>query len=167
MKHLYFMRHGEAELNVQRRYAGHIDTPLTERGRQQAMQAAQGTHPHEFELLVSSPLNRAYETAKIVAEAIGYPPEEIVTHELFMERSWGKLEGEPYQDDALVGPEHGAEPESALDERARAALDYLRTLDAEVILLIGHGSFSASLRRVIDPTADTSELPNAHIVQLL
>src|SRR5581483_5723923 len=78
MKKLYFIRHGESVSNVERWHAGRIDTPLTERGRQQAREAGKKAKAQKlhFDLIVSSPLSRALETARIIAKEIGYPEKQ-------------------------------------------------------------------------------------------
>jgi broad specificity phosphatase PhoE len=167
MKHLYFCRHGESEANLQRIFAGILDSPLTPRGCEQARLA--GLHADELglDLIVSSPLIRALETARIIATEANYPLDKIITDELFVERSWGSLEGQSYDaiDDPATHPD--AEPETAYAERVRAAYDYLQQLEADTILLVGHGSFSGELRGIIDPAGDHQELPNAQIIKLI
>ncbi|HUB93770.1 MAG TPA: histidine phosphatase family protein [Verrucomicrobiae bacterium] len=170
MKRLYFVRHGESVLNQHRLYAGQINTPLTEQGRQQAHMAGYKT-TITFDLIVSSPLIRAWETAQIIAREIGYPPERILTNSLFMERSLGSLEGRPWdeasEDEALF-PD--IESEAALLTRAAAGLAYLRTLEADTILLASHGSLAKALRASLDSRdtiRDYTEPPNAQIVQLI
>jgi broad specificity phosphatase PhoE len=74
---LYFARHGETEANRQGRFSGKKDTPLTTRGRAQALRLAEilmrevGPRPALF--FVSSPLRRAEITMEIVRESLGLP----------------------------------------------------------------------------------------------
>lgn len=168
MKHLYFVRHGESELNLQRIYAGQTDTPLTDRGRSQAKIAGDQAKAIDIDLIISSPLSRALETAQIIAKEIGYPVERIATNPLFIERSLGSLEGHPWDE---VGEDESLFPDIETEEqlliRAQAGLNYLRSLSDESILLVGHGSFSRSLRAALDPTHDYDEPPNAEIIQLV
>ena len=66
---LLFIRHGETEWNVARRYQGHLDSPLTERGIAQAHAIARRlAELPEFDSapLVASPLGRARQTAEII-----------------------------------------------------------------------------------------------------
>ena len=74
---LYFARHGETVANVERRFQGRNDTPLTEHGRMQARILAAvlaellaGQPRPRF---VSSPLPRARKTMELVLEALGLP----------------------------------------------------------------------------------------------
>jgi len=165
MKRLYVCRHGESKLNALGRYAGQIDTPLTSLGRQQARLAGQQARTLKLDHIVASPLIRAVETAQIIAHEVGYPANRITTDVLFLERGLGELEGKSQKnnpDDPGLYP--GIEPETVLDNRAANALDYLRGLEADTVLLVSHGTFLMALSRVLSDTL-SEELPNAFIVE--
>lgn len=168
MQHLYFVRHGESELNLRRIYAGQTDTPLTDRGRAQAKAAGDQAKTIKIDVIVSSSLNRAHETAQIIAKEIGYPVERILSNPQFIERSLGSLEGHSWDE---VGEDESLFPDIETEEqlliRARAGLEFLRTLEEDNILLVGHGSFSRALRTAIDPSKTYDEPPNAEIVKLI
>ena len=75
---LHFARHGETIANVERRFQGGNDTPLTQRGREQARILAAilagslaGQATPQF---VASPLPRARTTMEIILDALGLPP---------------------------------------------------------------------------------------------
>src|SRR6185312_12907059 len=80
---LYFARHGQTEANLQKRFSGQKDTPLTELGRAQAaavghilkgeIGAAQGWR------FVSSPLARAQTTMRIARRTMGLDPDDFTT----------------------------------------------------------------------------------------
>lgn len=78
---ILLLRHGETRWNVERRFQGRKDSPLTERGRRQAAAMAGLVRdlvtrdPHPGWRLVSSPLGRAHDTARTVADAVGLPVE--------------------------------------------------------------------------------------------
>lgn len=168
MKHLYFVRHGESVRNVQHIFAGQFDTLLTDHGREEAeIAGGRAKHIH-IDLIVSSPLSRALETAQIIARAVGYPAEKILVDEAFKERSLGTLEGKSWDEYAEeADATNGAETDDELLVRARKGLEFLRSLPAENVLLVGHGSFSKALRTAIDPSHGYDEPENAQIVQLL
>src|SRR4051794_38680024 len=67
MKHIYLIRHGETDWNVQERFQGHTDIPLNENGRSQARQLIAVCRHHKIEAILSSDLSRALETAQIIA----------------------------------------------------------------------------------------------------
>jgi broad specificity phosphatase PhoE len=64
-------RHGESDWNRAMRWQGHADRPLTERGRAQARELAERLVATELDAIYSSDLQRARETAEIVANARG------------------------------------------------------------------------------------------------
>lgn len=72
-----FLRHGESVGNAERRFQGHADFPLTERGRLQARALAERWQAEgvAFDRAFSSPLLRARETAEIVCAALDVPLE--------------------------------------------------------------------------------------------
>jgi broad specificity phosphatase PhoE len=74
----YFMRHGESEGNRDGVIQGRTPSRLTEVGREQARQAGSWFRGRSIDLLLTSPLTRASETAAIVADAAGTTAPEIV-----------------------------------------------------------------------------------------
>jgi len=84
------LRHGQTPLSVQKRYAGRSDVPLTETGVLQAAAAAKRLASAGIGVIVTSPLLRATQTAREVAEVIGAP---VVTDEGFRETDFGAWEG--------------------------------------------------------------------------
>ena len=92
MHSIYFARHGETVWNVENKICGMTDSPLTEKGRQQARELGQkvkesGVHIDE---ILYSPLSRAADTAKAVAEATGLPAR---CEPRLREQCFGKYEG--------------------------------------------------------------------------
>lgn len=84
------VRHGLTELNRDKRVGGRVDVPLIEEGRKQAREARAAFEGIPFDVIVSSPLSRALETAGIVTGA-GF--DEIEIDEDCVERSFGEMEG--------------------------------------------------------------------------
>ncbi len=131
--------------------------PLTERGREQAHLAGQAAAGLQLDIIVSSPLIRALETAQIVAGEIGFDPVQIIVNEIFKERSLGNLESHTYdfgsEDDetnlSIETMEH-------LMQRACKGLELLASFDAENVLLVGHGSFGKALQTVLNPAKRTA-----------
>lgn len=66
---LYIIRHGETRLNVKGCLQGWIDEPLNQNGRDLALETGEGLKEIHFDLIITSPLQRARETAKLVTEA--------------------------------------------------------------------------------------------------
>jgi 2,3-bisphosphoglycerate-dependent phosphoglycerate mutase len=67
---LYAVRHGETEWNLMGRQQGHLDSPLTENGIRQAQFLAGGLIKRRIDILFSSDLGRAMQTAKIIADRL-------------------------------------------------------------------------------------------------
>jgi broad specificity phosphatase PhoE len=173
MKRLYFVRHGEAEMNAQGVFAGRTETPLTEKGREQARLAGEEAKALGIDLIISSPLSRAHDTAKIIAETIGYPVDKIELSDLLLERSFGSAEGQIWAPDFDMESVADCEPLHELQDRLEQFWQYVQTLPAENILVSSHGSAGRMFRHVCNPdipfhgTALAHHLPNAHIVQLV
>lgn len=90
MKHLYIFRHGETDWNVEKRSQGWIDIPLNNTGVKQAKDLAKVLEPIDLDIIISSPLSRSLDTAKIVAEPQNI---KIITHDDLRERNFGILGG--------------------------------------------------------------------------
>lgn len=65
MNELWLVRHGETEWSRTGQHTGRTDIPLTETGREQALVLREKLAGHEFALVLSSPLERARETARL------------------------------------------------------------------------------------------------------
>jgi broad specificity phosphatase PhoE len=86
------LRHGESVGNAEARWQGQADFPLTETGRDQACALADRWKKEglEFDLVISSPLTRARETAEIIARALRL---KIEFDPLWLERNNGEFSG--------------------------------------------------------------------------
>jgi broad specificity phosphatase PhoE len=88
---LRLVRHGESEWNVRSLIQGHNDTPrLTALGRQQAADCCETLRDTGIDLIISSDLQRARETAEIINGVLDV---ELISTPLLRERSFGELEG--------------------------------------------------------------------------
>lgn len=178
MKQLYFVRHGESELNRSNRWSGQTDTPLTPRGHEQAKAAGKkaALMGVQFDRIISSPLERAFTTAQHIAAAIDYPPAQIITNDLFKERSFGKLESTPHRlvTDLIYAlnessvDRYGSEPYINLQKRGTEALEFLMTQADDTILVVAHSSFGRALFRAAQPKKRRyTQFKNAQIVRFL
>ena len=157
MKQIYFVRHGESELNKAGKWAGTTNTPLTPKGRQQAKTAGQLAKQQglEFDLILSSPLERAHHTAQHIAAEVGYPNDKIILEPKLIERHYGELENKDHL--SIVGAKnlmderhiekYGAEKLDDLQKRADDILSYLNELPHKRILVVGHGASGRALWR--------------------
>ena len=87
---LLAIRHGETVWNAEQRFQGHGDSPLTELGRNQARALGQRLKKIDFDMLISSDLGRAQETASIISQFTGH---SITIDSRLRERNYGVLEG--------------------------------------------------------------------------
>lgn len=101
---LYFLRHGETDWNKERRMQGTIDIPLNEKGRRIAELTAKELSKIPFDLIISSPLSRAVETARIVTGHADIPLRIDVR---LRELSWGEWEGLTQDDLKQMGYKEG------------------------------------------------------------
>lgn len=90
MTRIYLTRHGETEWNKQRRFQGSKNSELTEKGILAAELLASRIEEVKLDLIVSSPLKRAFHTAEIVR---GNKKIDIIKHEGFKEINLGDFEG--------------------------------------------------------------------------
>lgn len=94
MGRLYLIRHGETEWNkVQRMQGCSYDIGLSDDGRRQAKSLAERLRNEKIDMIFSSTLSRAFETASIIAS---YHNLEVETSEAFKEINFGKWEGMYY-----------------------------------------------------------------------
>jgi broad specificity phosphatase PhoE len=156
------IRHGLTSLNRDRRVGGRIDVPLVEEGRRQAEEARERLRGMEFDVVVSSPLVRAIETARIVT---GWPLERIEIDERCTERSFGAMEGIDPAEVPVRFPHvkylhighiayslnpPGGESFDALHERAHRFLtDLLARHRGRRILVSSHQNFLQQLHGVL------------------
>ena len=87
---IYIFRHGETDWNVQRRFQGHTDIPLNENGRSQAKELGKVIKDLNLEVILSSDLSRAVETAKIATDGLNIP---IIKTKNLREAILGEPEG--------------------------------------------------------------------------
>ena len=95
MTRVILIRHCEAEGNVKQIFQGRTDAPITENGRQQLELLALRLRNTKIDVLYSSPLVRAYETAVAVNQYHNLP---ILQEQGLMELDGGEWEGVPWTD---------------------------------------------------------------------
>lgn len=172
MKTIYFVRHGQAQANIDRVFAGCLlDSPLTRKGLEQADLAAKALQGKTFDMIVSSPLQRANATAERIARRLGYSG-EIVLEPLLRERNFGAATGaswgSPIEEQIDNDTVDGLETVAQLAERTQQVLSWLRSLPGESILVVGHGTVEAMLQTIYlglphKTFRATKELGNAEV----
>ena len=96
---LYVIRHGETAWNKVRRLQGQTDIPLAEEGIRLAKETGIGMKDIPIDLVISSPLQRALQTADCITEGRNIP---ILTDERIQEISFGDWEGESLIDSTIL-----------------------------------------------------------------
>ena len=153
MTRFFLVRHGETEWNRLRKIQGISDIPLNDTGRSQAAALGDILSKHRFDLIVSSPLSRALETAQIVAKKLGMPAPLVIQD--LVERNYGEAEGSSGLElDTLypLGTEiPGREDRADVTKRVVRTLHDLAIRHPEAdILAVAHG---AVIRCVVDYAA--------------
>src|SRR3989339_1397072 len=93
--HLYLVRHGETEWNVQKIIQGHKDIPLNQKGEKQARRLAKKLVKIKFGVVFSSDLLRAKRTAEIV---VLEKKIAVKTTKTLRERHFGRFEGKSWKE---------------------------------------------------------------------
>ncbi|MGA8393629.1 MAG: histidine phosphatase family protein [Burkholderiaceae bacterium] len=146
------IRHGETAWNVDTRIQGQLDIPLNDTGRWQAERLARALAAHEpIDMVYTSDLLRAWETARAVSESTGAP---MVADEGLRERGFGVFQGKTFAEIEATLPEESLlwrkrdpfwapEGGESLTAMRRRVVETLHTLASrhtgEQIVLVAHG----------------------------
>ena len=93
MARLILLRHGESQWNLENRFTGWVDVPLSPRGIQEAKDAGEKLRSFTFDRAFTSVLARANETLRLVLEAIGQTAIPTEKDKALNERMYGELQG--------------------------------------------------------------------------
>lgn len=163
MATLALVRHGESTFNRDNLFTGHIDAPLTERGREEARAAAVKLKDLRFDRAYCSSLSRTVDSLEIILAALGQATVPVVRAPALDERRYGDLEGLNKAETERKFGEHqvrlwrrgydAAPPggESLKDTASRAVAylksDILPNISAgKTVLVVAHGN---SLRSIV------------------
>jgi broad specificity phosphatase PhoE len=148
---LYLVRHGESEANAAHIFAGQTDSPLTERGREQATVVAKALRPVHFDRIVTSTLSRTKDTAAEIAAGRGLTVEAF---DDLKEIDLGEAAGKPF-DEVRGLPNYDGEGFTqwpggeSLDEVVTRAMGVIDPLIAQspgkTICVVGHGGVTRIL----------------------
>jgi len=170
LRRLVLWRHGETDYNASGRMQGHVDSCLTETGWNQARFAVSVLAGFEPQIVVTSDLRRAMDTATVFTDVTGVP---LRVDERLRETYLGKWQGltaaevesewpggmYSWQTDPTWGPPGG---ETKIDVAARAA-DVVEEVDSQfddTVMLCAHGGLITAL------TGRLLELPEPNWMQL-
>ena len=93
MPQLVLLRHGESQWNLENRFTGWVDVPLSPKGEEEAREAGQKLQAFRFDCAFTSVLMRAQNTLRIVLEEIGQTGIPIKEDKALNERMYGELQG--------------------------------------------------------------------------
>jgi broad specificity phosphatase PhoE/ribonuclease HI len=147
---LLLLRHGQTALSVHRRYSGRGNPELTDLGRQQAQAAARYLGERGgIAAVVSSPLQRAYDTAAAAAKALGL---DVTVDDDLIETDFGAWEGLTFAEaaerdpalharwlsDTATEPPGGESFDAALERVCRARERIVATYRGATVLVVSH-----------------------------
>jgi 2,3-bisphosphoglycerate-dependent phosphoglycerate mutase len=176
---LVMVRHGQSQWNLENRFTGWVDIPLTAEGEAEAHHAGELLKGYHFDHGFTSALKRAQETLRIILETTGQTDLQIDRDQALNERHYGDLQGLNKDETAAkfgkeqvhiwrrsydVPPPNG---ESLKDTRARA-LPYFEAhikplvLAGKSILVVAHGNSLRSLVMVLDDISE-KDIPELNI----
>jgi phosphoserine phosphatase len=142
-------RHGQSDWNQEKRWQGHADRPLTERGREQAQALADRVAHIELDAVYSSDLQRARDTAAVVAESQGLELRQLPELREVDVGSWSGLTRAEAEDrfpegftrwrDGYPGWKDGETYEAMTDRALRAVDEIAAEHEGGRVLVVSHG----------------------------
>jgi len=163
---LILVRHGESEWNRAGRIQGQINSPLTDLGINQAKAIREylsGILLNQQLEIYTSPLDRALQTAEIIAQGIEYPSRKIIIEERLNDFNLGEISGTFGWDKvAEIFPEQaqlrlqdpmrfhpsGGESGAEFEARLRSLLEDLMD-DGTLKLMVSHGIVNKFIRGIL------------------
>ncbi len=160
---IYLIRHGETAWNLESRIQGREDIPLSPEGQRQSAACARGFSGVRLSAVLSSPLSRAADTAKLLSQTCGA---ELIIEPDLTERDFGSVSGQIVD---IFNPEKYASDLEPLDDVAARALAVLRRqgerLSGDFAAVSHGGTINAVLRAVSNGEIGSGKtrLLNAHV----
>lgn len=161
MTQIGFIRHGITDWNIEKRAQGQTDIPLNETGRKQAKALANRLQHEHWDVMYSSDLSRAAETANIVAQALGLT---VHTDKRLREMSCGLLEGTTVEERIEKWGadwnqlQLGVESDDAIAQRGLSFIEYInQRYPNQKILIVSHGAYVGKTLKKLIPHVDTEE----------
>jgi len=141
---LYAARHGQTDWNLADRIQGRTDNPLNETGKAQALALAETMRGIKIDLIISSPMIRAVETAEAVAHVCSAP---IICEERLIEQHYGIYEGQHRFCDGFLSNKRqfafrypGGESMMMVARRVYSLLDEIKKEHStKTVMLVCHG----------------------------
>lgn len=148
------VRHGETDFNKNKIIQGRFDIPLNDLGKEQAKKTSKNFADINFDIIISSPLKRALETAHIIASQINYT-DDIIIEEAFIERNFGEADGKNvdlYVDDIFKDNVKGLEKEEEIKQRIFSGIDRVcKTYENKNIMVVCHSHSIKAMLASVNP----------------
>lgn len=93
MPKLILVRHGQSLWNLENRFTGWVDVPLTKQGEEEALRAGDKLKTIQFDVAYTSALTRAQRTCQLILEASGREYTPVIRDQALNERHYGDLQG--------------------------------------------------------------------------
>ncbi|MBF0813821.1 histidine phosphatase family protein [Staphylococcus sp. KG4-3] len=142
MTKICFIRHGETDWNIAGRLQGLTNTPLNEKGIEQAKACGQHLKESHWDVILTSPLSRAKTTAQWIQHYLNIP---LIENDAFIEVSFGDAEGLTPEERSAKFPSliyPNKEKEAVIKDRFLKGIDLVNnTYKDKNILIISHGAF--------------------------
>ncbi|MGE0607762.1 MAG: histidine phosphatase family protein [Pirellulales bacterium] len=163
---LYLIRHGESAFNAEGRIQGQMNPPLSELGRRQSLALVPAMLELGIEAVYASPLERAFDTARPSAAALGQeirPLESLMELNagIFQGKTWPRIRDEhPAESQRWLSGEAdfripGGESRRDLMVRGRAVLSLIRQGNERAVAVFSHGGIlSAALKSLLEIPAE-------------
>ena len=141
----FVTRHGETTWNVLNKVCGRTEVELTDKGRQQARELADRLVDKKIDVIVVSPMKRAVETGRIIAERCGVKDFEV--DDRLIEQDYGIYEGVDRRDEGFLGNKRnfafrypGGESMMQVAYRTYGLIEELRgRFEGRNVLIVCHG----------------------------
>ena len=170
---LGLFRHGQTNWNIDLRLQGTADIPMNATGVEQVSRAAAVIAMQSWDLILSSPLSRAKQSAEIIASELGVA--EIKTHDLLLERAFGIGEGMLYEEwnskYSHLDDIPGAESTKLIIDRSQRLLDFVeQNFSGKKVLAVSHGALIRFALHVvtdgeIPPKGERLDNASLHVVR--
>jgi len=109
LSNIILLRHGQTQWNLQKRYQGHLNSNLTQLGKEQVESNAQKIKKLSLDWqnipLYSSPLGRAQESSMILVKALEVDEQSILFDDRLQEFNYGIFQGKTYEEVKILYPE--------------------------------------------------------------
>jgi 2,3-bisphosphoglycerate-dependent phosphoglycerate mutase len=164
---LAIVRHGQSLWNLENRFTGWVDVPLTEKGCDEARAAGERLRGTHFDVAYTSRLTRAEHTLELIVEVAGFEGLPVIRDEALNERHYGDLQGlnkadtaAKYGDEQVhiwrrsfaTPPPNG---EALKDTAARTLPFFDRAIMGDIrqgkdVLVVAHGNSNRSIVMQLD-----------------